>query len=105
MVRITAGGVEVSTFSGQSKRFHVLAPGSSVSAGAPTDLAYESGVSIVVDGRAYLDIAGHETGLRFRLLLVKMCVLVYTDTRPFTVPMSTPMVGEGQAGCPCPFSA
>ena len=37
-------------------------------------------MSVVVDGGAFLDMAGHETGLRFRPLPAKMCVLVYTET-------------------------
>ena len=46
----------------------------------PTDLAYRSEVSVVVDEGAFLDMAGHETVLRFGPLLTKMCVLVYTDS-------------------------
>ena len=61
-------------------RVHVLALGSIVSGDPPTDLAYGSEVSVVVDGGAFLDMAWHETGLRFRPLPAKMCVLVYTDS-------------------------
>ena len=57
----------------------MLAPGSIVSVDPPTDLAYGSEVSVVVDEGALLNMAGHETGLRFRPLPMKMCVLVYTD--------------------------
>ena len=46
----------------------------------PVDLAYESEVSVIVDDGAFLDMAGHETGLRFRPLPTKMCVLVHTDS-------------------------
>ena len=80
MIRITAGSVEVAIPYGQSDRVHVLAPRSSVSVDPPTDLAYGSEVSVVVDEGAFLDMAGHETGLRFRLLPTKMYVLVYTDS-------------------------
>ena len=76
MVRNTAGGVEVAIPSGQSDRVHVLAP----SVDQPTDLTYGSEVSVIVDEGAFLDIAGHETGLRFRPLPTQMCVLVYTDS-------------------------
>ena len=55
MIRITAGGVEVAIPSGQSDRVHVLAPGSSVSVDPPTDSAYGSEVSVVVDEGAFLD--------------------------------------------------
>ena len=41
---------------------NVLAPGSIVSVDPPTDLAYRSEVSVVVDVGAFLDMAGHETG-------------------------------------------
>ena len=37
-------------------------------------------MSVIVDEGAFLDMAGHETGLRFRSLLAQMCVLVYTDS-------------------------
>ena len=46
----------------------------------PTDLAYGSEVSVVVDEGAFLDMAGHETGLRFRHLPTKLCLLVYPDS-------------------------
>ena len=72
MIGITAGGVEVAIPSRQSDRVHVLAPESSVSVDPPTDLACESEVSVVVDGGAFLDMAGHETGLRFRPLSAKI---------------------------------
>ena len=45
----------------------------------PTDLAFKSEASVVVDGGAFLDMAGHETGLRFRPLPAQMCVPWYTD--------------------------
>ena len=48
----------------------------------PTELVYGSEVSVVVSEGAFLDMAGHETGLRFRPLLIKMCVLMYTDADP-----------------------
>ena len=80
MVRITAGGVEVAIPSGQIDRVHVLAPGSSVSVDPPTDLTYGSEVSVIVDEGAFLEVAGRETGLRFRPLPSQMCVLVYTDS-------------------------
>ena len=65
--------------SGQSDRIHVLALGSGVSVDPPTDLTYGSEVSVIVDEGAFLDMVGHETGLRFRPLPTKICVLVYTD--------------------------
>ena len=80
MIRITTGGVEVAIPPGQSDRVHVLAPGSSVSVDPPTDLTYGSEVSAIVDEGAFLDMTGHETGLRFRPLPTLMCVLVYTDS-------------------------
>ena len=80
MVRITAGGVEVAIPSGQSDGVHVLAPGSSVSVDPPTDLTYESEVSVIVDEGALLDMSGHETGLRETPLPTQMCVLMYTDS-------------------------
>ena len=46
----------------------------------PTDLAYGSEVSVVVDEGGFLDMEGHETGLKFRPLVPKMCMLVYTDS-------------------------
>ena len=79
MGRITAGGVEVAIPSGHSDRIHVLARGSSVSVDPPTDLTYGSEVSVIADQGAFLDMAGHETGLRFRPLPTMMWVLVYTD--------------------------
>ena len=45
-----------------------------------TASSYESEVRVVVDGGTFLDMAGHETGLRFRSLPTKM---------PFTMPMPT----------------
>ena len=80
IIGIPAGGVEVAIPSGQSDRVNVLAPGSIVCVDPPTDLAYESEVSVVVDGGAFLDMAGHETGWRFRPLPAKMCVLVCADS-------------------------
>ena len=58
----------------------MLAPGSIVSVDPPTDLAYGSEVFVFVNGRPFLDRAGHETGVRFRLLVAKLCVLMYTDS-------------------------
>ena len=60
IIGITAGGVMVAITSGQSDRVNVLAPGSIVCVARPTDLAYESEVSV---------FAEHETGLRLRPLL------------------------------------
>ena len=80
MIRITAGSMGVAIPSGQSDRAHVLAPGSIVSVDPPPELAYRSEVSVVVDEGAFLDMAGHETGLRFRPLVTKMCMLVYTES-------------------------
>ena len=37
-------------------------------------------MSVIVDEGAFLDMAGHETGLSFRPLPAKMCVLVCTDS-------------------------
>ena len=37
-------------------------------------------MSVIVDEGAFLDKAGHETGLRFRPLPTQMCVLVKTDS-------------------------
>ena len=71
IIGITAGGVKVAITSGQSDRVNVLAPGSIVCVARPTDLAYESEVSV---------FAEHETGLRLRPLPAKMSVLVYTDS-------------------------
>ena len=51
--------------SGQSDRVHVLALGSGVSVDPPTDSTYWSEVSVIVDEGAFLDMVGHETGLRF----------------------------------------
>ena len=92
MIRITAGGVEVAIPSGQSDRVHVLALGSSVSVDPPTDLTYASEVSVIVDEGAFLDMAGHETGLSFRPL-------------PLTKKDQTMNVGAGKEGYPCPISA
>ena len=58
----------------------MFALGSSVSVVHPTELTYGSEVSVIVDEGAFLDMAGHETGLRFRPLPTQMCVLVYTDS-------------------------
>ena len=43
-------------------------------------LTYGSDVSVIVEEGAFLDMAGHETGLRFGPLPTKMCVLVHTDS-------------------------
>ena len=75
MIRVTAGGVEVAIPSGQSGRARVLAPGSVGSVDSPTDMTCGSDVAVVVDEGALLDMAGHDTGLRFRPLPTKMCVL------------------------------
>ena len=75
MIRITTGGMEVVIPSGQGDRVHVPAPGSSVSVDLPSDLAYGSDVSVVVDEGAFLDMSGHETGLRFRPLPSKLCLV------------------------------
>ena len=53
MIRITAGGVEVATPSGQSDRVQVLKLGSSVSVDPPTNLIYGSEVSVIVDEGAF----------------------------------------------------
>ena len=45
----------------------------------PTDLTYGSEVSVIADQGAFLDMAGHETGLRFKPLPTKMWMLVHTD--------------------------
>ena len=83
MIRITTGGMEVVTPSGQGDRVHVPASGSSVSVDLPSDLAYGSDVSVVVmDEGAFQDMAGHETGLRCRPLPTKLCLFVYTDAVP-----------------------
>ena len=79
MVKITAGGVGVAIPSRQKDRVHVLAPRSSVSVDSPTDLTYGSEVSVIVDEGALLDMAGHETGLRFRPPPTKMCICTQTQ--------------------------
>ena len=45
----------------------------------PTDSTYGCDVSDDVDEGAFLDMAGHETSLRFRPLPTKPCLFVYTD--------------------------
>ena len=79
MIRITTGGMEVVIPCGHSVRVHVRAPGSSVSVDLPTNSTYGSDVSDDVDEGAFLDMAGHETSLRFRPLPTKLCLFVYTD--------------------------
>ena len=113
MVRITAGGMEVAIPSGQSDGVHVLARGLSVSIDPPTDLAYGSEVSIIVDEGAFLDMAGHETRLRFGPLPTQMCVLVYTDSALHNAVADPDEEGSDdewlakakKEGYPCPFSA
>ena len=46
----------------------------------PTDLTFGSEVSVIADEGAFLDMAGHETRLRFRPLPTQKCVLLYTDS-------------------------
>ena len=100
VIRITAGGVVVAIPSGQSHRVYVLAPGSIVSVDPPTDLAYWSEVSVVVDEGACLDMAGHETGLRFGPLPTKMCVLVKTDSALHNVDADPDQDGSDDASVP-----
>ena len=94
MIRTTAGGLGVAIPSKQSDRVHVLAPGSCVSVDPPTDLAYGSEVSVVLDEGACLDIAGHETCLMFRPLVTKMRILVYTDSALQNADADTSAVGR-----------
>ena len=86
IIRITASGVEVAIPSGQTDRVNVLPLGSIVSVDPPTDVAYGSEVSVVVDGGAFLDMAGHETGLRFRPCLPR-CACSCTPTQSSTMPI------------------
>ena len=79
-VEASTDGMKVAIPSGQSDRVHVFAPRSSVSVNPSTDLTYGSEVSVIVDEGAFLGMAGHETGLRFRPLPTKVCVLVHTDS-------------------------
>ena len=93
-----------------SDRVNVLAPGSSVSVVPPTDLTYGSEVSVIVDEGAFLDMAGHETGLRLRPLPTKMCVLVYTDSALHNADADPDGEGSGDECCrqrrvSCPFPA
>ena len=83
MIRITARSVGVAIPVGQSGRAPVLAPGSIGSGDPPTNLAYGSGVAVVV-----VDFAGHETDLRFRSCLPR-CAYSDTKTQNFTMPMPT----------------
>ena len=94
MIRITVGSVVVAIPTGQRDRVHVLAPGSIVSVHPPTDLAYASEVSVVVDEGAFLDMAGHESGLRFRPLVTKMCMLGFTDSALQNADADTSAVGR-----------
>ena len=94
MIRITAGGMKVAIHSGQSDCVHVLVPGSMVSVDPPADLANESEVSVIVVEGAFLDMAGPETGLRFRPLLAKMCGLVGTDSALHNADADTDRIGS-----------
>ena len=61
----------------------------------PTQLAYGSEVSVVVDDEGgFLDMEGHETGLKFRPLVPKMCMLVYTDSALQNADADTYAVGR-----------
>ena len=60
----------------------------------PTDLAYGSEVSVVVDEGGFLDMEGHETGLKFIPLVTKMCMLVYTDSALQNADADTYAVGR-----------
>ena len=66
MIRIIARSVGSATPLAQRDSAHVLAPGSIGSGNPPTSLTYGSEVAVVVDEGTLLDLAGNETGLRFR---------------------------------------
>ena len=86
MIRIVARGVGSSVPLGRSGRAHVLVPESTGSGNLPTSLTCGSKVTVVVDEGTLLDLAGHETALRFGSCLLG-CASSKTQTQPFTMPI------------------
>ena len=63
-----------------------VAPWISRSENSPTSLTCGSKVAVVVNEGTLLDLAGHETALRFRSCLLR-CACSCTQTQPITMPI------------------
>ena len=83
MIRIMERSVRSYIPLGQVDGAHVMAPGSIGSGNPPTSLACGSEAATVVD-EGTLDLAGHETDLRFRPCLPR-CTDSDTKTQPSTM--------------------